>query len=599
MAAFEGVAPRYHIPGIIAIFLTFYWPGHHDCPNAIRCATLVGFENRQITIMRPFLRSASLLTTLVLVLAGCGGGAGGEAAPAAQQRLRQSAAAQPGAAPIIFNGPRANYSISKTGDGYLVTDNSGSEAPRTVAATARLRFTDTSLTFDLDGIPGQAYRLYRAAFARTPDVAGLGYWMGVLDTGYGLVNVAEGFVGSTEFQNLYAGAATNSAIVTQFYRNVLNREGDAAGQAYWVWILDTKAASVAAVLASFSDSPENISATAAAVPNGIAYLEPGIVYDGVPVSFPVRAAYHQRTFAGGTDYLTITGTCNGYASFSNAVPGAGSFEGASALLAQTSVSVGLTDCYPASLGWNTVDYFDGSDALLGHAEPGSEYDVSTGAQRSLPAAARIGDQGVYATQASYTDSSKKGSPGKRVLSYALEADGNSRTTAILKLTAVHSGAAGNTSLTRVATYRIGSNGTLAQLAVDETYSSGVQLIYTQSPASAQPAALTVTDILPGSGAAAQSGQTLTVNYTGWLYDPAAPGFKGAQFDSSSGRGPFSFTLGQGAVIQGWDQGMQGMRVGGKRTLLIPSSMGYGTSGAGASIPGNAALVFEVEMVSLR
>jgi FKBP-type peptidyl-prolyl cis-trans isomerase FkpA len=319
----------------------------------------------------------------------------------------------------------------------------------------------------------------------------------------------------------------------------------------------------------------------------------------VPVSFPVRAAYHQRTFAGGTDYLTITGTCSGYAAFGNAVPGAGSFEGASALLAQTSVSVGLTDCYPASLGWNTVDYFDGGDALLGHAEPGSEYDVGTGAQRSLPAAAKIGDQGVYATQASYTDSSKKGSPGKRVLSYALEADGSSRTTAILKLTAVHSGAAGNTSLTRVATYRIGSDGTLAQLAVDETYSSGVHLLYTQSPASAQPAALTVTDILPGSGAAAQSGQTLTVNYTGWLYDPAAPGFKGAQFDSSNGRGPFSFTLGQGAVIQGWDQGMQGMRVGGKRTLLIPSSMGYGTSGAGASIPGNAALVFEVELVSLR
>lgn len=549
--------------------------------------------------MRPFLRNASLLTTLVFVLAGCGGGAGSETAPAAQQRLRQSAAAQPGAALIVLNGARANYSISKTADGYLVTDNRGSEAPRTVAATARLRFSDISLTFDLDGVPGQAYRLYRAAFARTPDVSGLGYWMGVLDRGYGLVNVAQGFVGSAEFINLYAGATTNSAIVTQFYKNVLNREGDAVGQAYWVNILDSKAASVAAVLASFSDSPENINATAAVVQNGIAYLEAGVAYDGMPASFPLRAAYHQRVFAGGTDYLTISGDCSGYAAFSNALPGAGSFEGGSALLAQTSVSVGLTTCYPASLGWNSIDYFDGSDALLGHAEPGSEYDVSTGEQRSLPAAARIGDQGIYATQARYTSSAKQGSPGKRVLSYALEADGNSRTSAILKLTAVHSDASGATALTRVARYRIGSDGSLAQLAVDETYSSGVHLLYTQSPASAQPAALTVTDTLPGSGAAAQNGQTLTVNYTGWLYDPAAPGFKGAQFDSSSGRGPFSFTLGQGAVIQGWDQGMQGMRVGGKRTLLIPSSMGYGTSGAGASIPGNAALVFEVEMVSLR
>ncbi|MCG2583571.1 FKBP-type peptidyl-prolyl cis-trans isomerase [Massilia sp. TS11] len=109
----------------------------------------------------------------------------------------------------------------------------------------------------------------------------------------------------------------------------------------------------------------------------------------------------------------------------------------------------------------------------------------------------------------------------------------------------------------------------------------------------------INDTLTGTGTVSQNGQTLTVNYTGWLYDPSAADFKGKQFDSSIGRGPFSFQLGAGQVIAGWDQGMLGMKVGGKRTLLIPSSMGYGTSGAGASIPGNAALVFEVELLSAK
>ena len=106
------------------------------------------------------------------------------------------------------------------------------------------------------------------------------------------------------------------------------------------------------------------------------------------------------------------------------------------------------------------------------------------------------------------------------------------------------------------------------------------------------------DTLAGSGKEALAGATAVVHYTGWLYAPEAPAQHGAQFDSSSGRAPFSFSLGGGQVIKGWDEGVQGMKVGGKRTLIIPASMGYGDSGAGP-IPPNANLIFEVELLELR
>jgi FKBP-type peptidyl-prolyl cis-trans isomerase len=100
----------------------------------------------------------------------------------------------------------------------------------------------------------------------------------------------------------------------------------------------------------------------------------------------------------------------------------------------------------------------------------------------------------------------------------------------------------------------------------------------------------------GEGEEAVAGKMVSVHYTGWLLDLDAPEQKGSKFDSSLDRGDlFSFPLGAGHVIQGWDQGVQGMKVGGKRTLIIPSSMGYGERGAGGVIPPNADLVFEVEL----
>jgi FKBP-type peptidyl-prolyl cis-trans isomerase len=108
------------------------------------------------------------------------------------------------------------------------------------------------------------------------------------------------------------------------------------------------------------------------------------------------------------------------------------------------------------------------------------------------------------------------------------------------------------------------------------------------------------DLEPGSGDAVAAGQTAIVHYTGWLYDAAAPENKGRKFDSSRDHGDtFAFRVGGGEVIRGWDQGVAGMKVGGKRRLVIPAELGYGAQGAGGVIPGGATLVFDVELVGIR
>ena len=107
-----------------------------------------------------------------------------------------------------------------------------------------------------------------------------------------------------------------------------------------------------------------------------------------------------------------------------------------------------------------------------------------------------------------------------------------------------------------------------------------------------------TDLRSGTGAEATAGRRVTVNYTGWLYSPSGTDGKGAQFDTSANRGPFSFTLGRGEVIAGWDRGVAGMHVGGLRRLVIPPELAYGASGNGP-IPPNATLVFDIELVAVQ
>ena len=109
--------------------------------------------------------------------------------------------------------------------------------------------------------------------------------------------------------------------------------------------------------------------------------------------------------------------------------------------------------------------------------------------------------------------------------------------------------------------------------------------------------LKITDTQAGTGATPKTGQTCVMHYTGWLYQD---GKKGAKFDSSVDRGqPFEFPIGTGRVIRGWDEGVASMKVGGKRTLIIPPELGYGSRGAGGVIPPNATLLFEVELLGVK
>jgi len=134
---------------------------------------------------------------------------------------------------------------------------------------------------------------------------------------------------------------------------------------------------------------------------------------------------------------------------------------------------------------------------------------------------------------------------------------------------------------------------------------GIVFMTSDDSASAQSAAKPVTtssglqtiDTKAGTGASPRSGQTVTVHYTGWLYEN---GKKGAKFDSSVDRNEaFEFPIGQGRVIKGWDEGVASMKIGGKRTLIIPPALGYGARGAGGAIPPNATLMFDVELLGVK
>jgi peptidylprolyl isomerase len=117
------------------------------------------------------------------------------------------------------------------------------------------------------------------------------------------------------------------------------------------------------------------------------------------------------------------------------------------------------------------------------------------------------------------------------------------------------------------------------------------------PVTTTPSGLKIIDLKVGTGPAPKAGQTCVMNYTGWLYEN---GKKGAKFDSSLDRNqPFSFPIGQHQVIAGWDEGVATMKVGGKRTLIIPPELGYGARGAGGVIPPNATLMFDVELLGVK
>jgi FKBP-type peptidyl-prolyl cis-trans isomerase FkpA len=121
-----------------------------------------------------------------------------------------------------------------------------------------------------------------------------------------------------------------------------------------------------------------------------------------------------------------------------------------------------------------------------------------------------------------------------------------------------------------------------------------------TPQASAPDELVIDEVTAGEGDAIQAGQMAVVHYTGWLYDETASDKRGRKFDSSRDRNePFAFSLGAGEVISGWDEGVAGMRVGGRRILTLPPSMAYGSRGAGGVIPPNATLIFDVELLEIQ
>jgi hypothetical protein len=157
--------------------------------------------------------------------------------------------------------------VQAAGHGFKLTGGGGSA---TITNIERVQFSDVGLAFDLDGVAGQAYRVYQAAFNRAPDQAGLGYWIAAMDKGMSLVDVAAQFVASTEFTGRY-GKLDGAAFLTTVYQNVLHREPDAAGLDFWVGYMNG-GGSRAGLLAQFSESHENQVQVIGAIGLGIDYL---------------------------------------------------------------------------------------------------------------------------------------------------------------------------------------------------------------------------------------------------------------------------------------------------------------------------------------
>jgi Ca2+-binding RTX toxin-like protein len=171
----------------------------------------------------------------------------------------------------LYAGTREDYSLL-TDVGIHVTDNVGTEGTDELEGIERLEFVDQNLALDIDGNAGQAYRIYKAAFDRIPDMGGLGYWIEQIDRGMDLVEASARFIDSNEFRSLYGTSPTNEDFLTALYANVLDRAPDGEGYLWWLNELETNAEKTwEKVLADFSESPENQANVAGLISNGIEY----------------------------------------------------------------------------------------------------------------------------------------------------------------------------------------------------------------------------------------------------------------------------------------------------------------------------------------
>jgi hypothetical protein len=172
-----------------------------------------------------------------------------------------------------YLGASNQYQIISTNGSIVVSDNtSNRDGVDTLTNIERLQFSDKVVGFDVSDNAGEAYRIYEAAFNRKPDTDGLGYWIAQLDKGATLKSVAEGFIGSSEFQKLYGSSPSNTSFVDNLYKNILDRAGEKAGVDYWVGQLNS-GVSRADILVGFSESAENKAGVIGSIQNGIEYKE--------------------------------------------------------------------------------------------------------------------------------------------------------------------------------------------------------------------------------------------------------------------------------------------------------------------------------------
>ena len=166
----------------------------------------------------------------------------------------------------VYTNPKSSYTITKNTTDYSVI---GAEGSDTLKNIDRIQFSNETLALDINGTAGQAYRIYQAAFNRTPDNGGLKYWIGIMDGGVSLSTVSSGFIGSAEFQKLYGANPNNELFVTKLYDNVLHRTPDTGGYNYWVGLLNSGGIDKISTLVNFSESNENQVGVIGIIQNGI------------------------------------------------------------------------------------------------------------------------------------------------------------------------------------------------------------------------------------------------------------------------------------------------------------------------------------------
>ena len=176
---------------------------------------------------------------------------------------------------VNYAGNRDAYTIDRGADGVTVSQKNGVGGTDLLTGIERIDFGDLNVALDIDGIGGQAYRIYQAAFNRTPDSGGLGFWINAMDRGLSLTEVAAGFMQSDEFIKAYGANPSNHNLVSQIYLNVLHRPAEAGGLAYWTSALDRGVVSAAQALGMISESPENVAAMAPVIGEGFTYTPYG------------------------------------------------------------------------------------------------------------------------------------------------------------------------------------------------------------------------------------------------------------------------------------------------------------------------------------